>query len=126
MIGMVFSISVNERRQQLGVLRALGFKRGSVLQTLLAEGAILALSGGVAGIVFFLLPAVPVALENYGKKCPFVITLLAFLLVLVMFLGTLNFNGFELRTILQALLFAILLGLLGFFGINRLRKKKSE
>ena len=78
------------------------------------------------GIVFFLLPAVPVALENYGKKCPFIITLLAFLLVLVMFLGTLNFNGFELRTVLQSLLFAILLGLLGYFGINRLRKKKIE
>ena len=78
------------------------------------------------GIIFFLLPAVPVVLENYGKKCPFVITLLAFLLVLVMFLGTLNFNGFELRTILQALLFAILLGLLGTFGVNRLRKRKSK
>jgi putative ABC transport system permease protein len=55
LIGMVFSISVNERRQQIGVLRAIGFKRGSVLQSLLAEGAILALAGGVAGIAFFLL-----------------------------------------------------------------------
>ena len=78
------------------------------------------------GIVFFLLPAVPVALENHGKKCPFVLTLLAFLLVLVMLLSTLNFNSFELRTILQTLLFAILLGLLGYFGVNRLRKNKSN
>ena len=81
------------------------------------------LSTTVWGIIFFLLPAAPVALENSGKKCPFVFTLLAFLLVLVMFLGTINFNIFELRTILQTLLFAVLLGLLGYFGINRLRKK---
>jgi hypothetical protein len=82
------------------------------------------LSTTVWGIVFFLLPAIPVALENYGKKCPFVFTLLAFLLVLVMFLGTINFNTFELRTILQTLLFAVLLGLLGYSGITRLQKNK--
>lgn len=78
------------------------------------------------GIIVFLLPAAPIVLENMGRKCPFVFTLLAFLFTTVMFLGTINFNSFELRTILQALLFAILLGLLGYFGINRLRKKKSE
>jgi hypothetical protein len=82
------------------------------------------LSTTIWGIVFFLLPAAPVALENSGKKCPFVFTLLAFLLVLVMFLGTINFNIFELRTILQALLFAVLLGLLGYSGITRLQKNK--
>jgi putative ABC transport system permease protein len=55
LIGMVFSIAVNERQQQIGVLRAVGFKRRSVLGFLLSEGAILALVGGSAGIVFFLL-----------------------------------------------------------------------
>jgi putative ABC transport system permease protein len=51
LVGMVFSISVHERRQQIGALRALGFTRRFVLQSLLAEGLILALSGGGAGIV---------------------------------------------------------------------------
>ena len=76
------------------------------------------------GSLFFLVPALPVALENNDKKCPFFLTLLAFLIVTVMFLGTIKFNNFELRAVLQAALFAILLGLLGYFGINRLRKNK--
>lgn len=53
LIGLVFSLAVNERRQQIGVLRALGLTRRFVLQSLLAEGLILALFGGVAGIAFF-------------------------------------------------------------------------
>jgi putative ABC transport system permease protein len=55
LIGMVFSIAVNERRQQIGVLRAVGFRRRFILQSLLAEGLILALGGGGAGIAFFIL-----------------------------------------------------------------------
>lgn len=53
LIGLVFSLAVNERRQQIGVLRALGLTRRFVLQSLLAEGLILALFGRVAGIAFF-------------------------------------------------------------------------
>jgi putative ABC transport system permease protein len=54
LIGLVFSMAVNERRQQIGVLRALGFTRRFVLQSLLAEGLILALAGGVAGSALFI------------------------------------------------------------------------
>ena len=54
LIGLVFSMAVNKRRQQIGVLRALGFTRRFVLQSLLAEGLILALAGGAAGSALFI------------------------------------------------------------------------
>ncbi|MHB0877307.1 MAG: ABC transporter permease [Anaerolineae bacterium] len=49
--GFVYAIAANERRRQLGVLRALGSTRGFVLRALLAEGAILALGGAIFGVV---------------------------------------------------------------------------
>lgn len=51
-IGLVTTMVVNARRQQIGVMRALGSTRNSVLISLLAEGALLALAGGVTGVVF--------------------------------------------------------------------------
>jgi putative ABC transport system permease protein len=50
-IGLVFSMAANERRRELGVLRALGATRRFVFQTLLAEASLLALVGGAVGIV---------------------------------------------------------------------------
>ena len=50
-MGLVFSFAVNERRFELGVLRALGFPSAAILKTLLMEGAALALLGGFVGIV---------------------------------------------------------------------------
>jgi putative ABC transport system permease protein len=50
LIGLVTSMTTTERRLQIGVLRALGATRTTVFQSLLAEGAILALVGGAAGI----------------------------------------------------------------------------
>jgi putative ABC transport system permease protein len=47
----VFSMVVNERRREIGVLRALGATRGAVIRSLLTGTAVLALSGGLAGIV---------------------------------------------------------------------------
>jgi putative ABC transport system permease protein len=49
LIGLVFSMAANERRRELGVLRAMGATRGFVFQSLLAEAGILALAGGLAG-----------------------------------------------------------------------------
>lgn len=51
LIGLVFSMAANERRRQLGVLRALGATRRFVMQTLLTEAGFLALSGGLVGVV---------------------------------------------------------------------------
>ena len=50
-IGLVFSMAANERRKELGVLRALGATRRFVFQTLLAEASLLAIVGGTAGVV---------------------------------------------------------------------------
>jgi putative ABC transport system permease protein len=50
LIGLVFSMAANERKRELGVLRALGATRRFVFKSLLAEAAFLALAGGAAGI----------------------------------------------------------------------------
>jgi putative ABC transport system permease protein len=50
LIGLVFSMAANERRKELGVLRALGATRCFVFQSLLAEASLLALFGGATGL----------------------------------------------------------------------------
>jgi putative ABC transport system permease protein len=50
LIGLVFSMAANERRRELGVLRAMGATRGFVFQSLLTEAGLLALAGGLTGI----------------------------------------------------------------------------
>jgi putative ABC transport system permease protein len=42
-------MAVNERRREIGVLRALGSTRSFVFRSLLAEAGILAVSGGIVG-----------------------------------------------------------------------------
>lgn len=50
LIALVFSMAVNERRREIGVLRALGASRSAVFQSLLAEALLLALGGGTIGL----------------------------------------------------------------------------
>jgi putative ABC transport system permease protein len=50
LIGLIFSMATNERRREIGVLRALGATRLTIFRSLLAEAAILAVGGGLAGI----------------------------------------------------------------------------
>ena len=50
LITNVFALAVNQRRRQIGVMRALGARRTVVLQSLLLEAGLLALAGGIAGI----------------------------------------------------------------------------
>lgn len=49
--GLVFSITVNERRRQIGVLRALGATRQFIFRLFLAEGTLLTFLGGLVGVV---------------------------------------------------------------------------
>jgi putative ABC transport system permease protein len=56
-MGMVFSLAANERRREIGMLRALGATRTMVLRSLLLEGVILAVTGGAAGIGLAILAA---------------------------------------------------------------------
>jgi putative ABC transport system permease protein len=43
---------VDERRATVGILRLIGFTRGRILLQIFAEGAVIALSGAVGGILF--------------------------------------------------------------------------
>ena len=49
LVAVIFSVAVNERRRQIGVMRALGATRFAVLRAILAESVLLALGGGAAG-----------------------------------------------------------------------------
>ncbi len=49
LLALVYSMAAHERRRQMGVLRALGATRSTVLLAFLTEAGILALVGGVAG-----------------------------------------------------------------------------
>ncbi len=53
--GLVFSLMVNERRREIGLLRALGASRLFIFRLFLTEGAVLGLGGGLAGIMAALL-----------------------------------------------------------------------
>jgi len=55
LIALVFTMAANERRRELGVLRAMGATRVFVFQSLLTEAGLLALGGGLAGIAFTVL-----------------------------------------------------------------------
>lgn len=65
----IMTIAVNERTREIGLLRALGARRGQILGLFLGEATILAAIGGFSGLVFglgiaqllnLLLPALPV------------------------------------------------------------------
>jgi putative ABC transport system permease protein len=51
LIGLVFTMAANERRKELGVIRAMGAGRRYVFQSLLVEANLLAFFGGAAGIL---------------------------------------------------------------------------
>jgi putative ABC transport system permease protein len=51
LIGIIFSLTVNERRREIAVLRAIGATRGYVLRLTLAESAALAFAGALSGAV---------------------------------------------------------------------------
>ncbi|MBI3405183.1 MAG: ABC transporter permease, partial [Acidobacteria bacterium] len=48
--GMFFKVSVEQRLREIGLLRALGFNRAALSRLFLAEGALLAIAGGLAGL----------------------------------------------------------------------------
>ena len=56
-MGMVFSLAANERRREIGMIRALGATRTMALRSLLLEGLILAITVGAAGIALAIVTA---------------------------------------------------------------------
>jgi putative ABC transport system permease protein len=55
LIGLVFSMAANERRKELGVIRAIGATRRFIFQSLLLEASFLAILGGSIGIILTVL-----------------------------------------------------------------------
>jgi putative ABC transport system permease protein len=51
-IANTMAMSVFERTQEIGILRALGWRKGQVLMLIQLEAAVLGLGGGVLGVVF--------------------------------------------------------------------------
>lgn len=50
MIGFAFYMIVNERQRELGMLRAMGAKRGQVFRLIILEAVLITLSGGLVGL----------------------------------------------------------------------------
>jgi len=50
-IGLVFSLIVNERQRELGLLRAMGARRQFVFRLMVAEAALITGTGGLGGLV---------------------------------------------------------------------------
>ncbi|MGB7575757.1 MAG: FtsX-like permease family protein [Thermodesulfobacteriota bacterium] len=48
--GLLFSLTVNERRREIGLLRAIGANRSFIFKLFLAESGILGLGGGLIGV----------------------------------------------------------------------------
>ncbi|MBF0517507.1 MAG: FtsX-like permease family protein [Nitrospirae bacterium] len=50
LISVVFSMIVNERQRELGLLRALGAKKRDIFKLIIAEAAVLSMAGGLIGV----------------------------------------------------------------------------
>ncbi len=50
LIGVVFSMIVNERKKEIGIFRAMGAKKSHIFRLILSEATLLSLAGGIIGI----------------------------------------------------------------------------
>lgn len=69
MIGALITMqaAVAQRKREIGTLRALGFSRGSILFSFLMESAVLALVGGVVGVVAALgISSLKISMMNFA------------------------------------------------------------
>ncbi len=55
LMGLFLSLTVNERRREIGLLRAIGANRGFIFKLFLAESSGIALAGGLIGVAFAVL-----------------------------------------------------------------------
>jgi putative ABC transport system permease protein len=70
-VGVIAFRAVVERRQQIGMLRALGFQRGTVSQAFVIESAIVVVLGVIAGAVFGLILAyILMTSEDFTEGSP--------------------------------------------------------
>ncbi len=50
LIGVVFSMIVNERQREIGLLRAMGARKGNIFRLIMTEASILSIAGGITGV----------------------------------------------------------------------------
>ena len=50
MTGFAFSMIVNERQRELGLLRAMGARKGQIFSLIIAEALVISIAGGIVGI----------------------------------------------------------------------------
>jgi len=50
MTGFAFSMIVNERQRELGLLRAMGARKGQIFSLIIAEALVISIAGGIFGI----------------------------------------------------------------------------
>jgi len=60
----IFSITLDERRQEIGLLRALGFTSKQLRDLFLLEAVVLAVAGGISGYLLVVLPMVAVRIVS--------------------------------------------------------------
>jgi ABC-type lipoprotein release transport system permease subunit len=79
--------SVSERRNEIGILRSIGFKRSMVLQAFLLENLYISLSGTFLGVIFGLLVSFiffgPLGGQGYGVVIPWLTIIVIVVTVLV-------------------------------------------
>ncbi len=102
MTGAVITMysAVANRASEIGTLRALGFKRRSILASFMIECTVISLAGGISGILFaFLLQFVDISTTNWSSFSEVVF-------------------GFKLSPaiVLSSLIFALIMGLIGGFA----------
>ena len=67
-VGVIAFRTVVERRQQIGMLRALGYTRSMIGMTFLIESAFIAFMGVLTGIVFALILARQLITEQFANQ----------------------------------------------------------
>lgn len=95
-LSIIMLRSVNERRQQIGMLRSLGFSRGMILNAFLIESSLIGLAGitigSVTGLIGgnTLITTVTGDFEGFEVNLPYMET---FLIGLVIYIGTVIFTA---------------------------------
>jgi putative ABC transport system permease protein len=72
-LGIITLRNVTERRQEMGVLRAMGYRRGMILESLLLETSYVALLGIGLGVVLGILLSYRISVEFFVGEEAFVI-----------------------------------------------------
>jgi putative ABC transport system permease protein len=67
-VGVIAFRTVVERRQQIGMLRAIGYTKGMVGLTFLLESAFIAFAGVISGVVFALILARQLIAEEFANQ----------------------------------------------------------